>query len=63
MLKVKVKPFFKSYKKENNFVNGKPFGFNDLKELTLFEYLIAKCQYTLISSKNKYYFRILYNSI
>ncbi|CAD8121308.1 unnamed protein product [Paramecium sonneborni] len=49
LLKAKVKPFFKTYTKEKNFVDGKAFGLNDLKNLSLFEYLIVKCHYTLIS--------------
>ncbi|CAD8210147.1 unnamed protein product [Paramecium pentaurelia] len=49
LLKAKVKPFFQTYNKEFNFVNGQPFEIDNLKTLNLFEYLIVKCHYTLIS--------------
>ncbi|CAD8209946.1 unnamed protein product [Paramecium octaurelia] len=55
LLKAKVKPFFKNYEKEIQFVNGEPFAIADLKSLNLFEYLIVKCHYTLIS---KHYINI-----
>lgn len=50
-MKAKVKPFFQTYQKDKDYVNGKGFEINDIKNLNLFEYLIVKCHYTLISSK------------